>query len=199
VIAICSAASGEGNTSVATSLTVSFAGASKKRTLLIDADLRSPEAAAVLGVANRPGLAELLAGKNSLEEVIQRVGATNAYVLPAGRCKGSPHHLVQPSVVNRLLNGLKEKFTTIIIDTPPVLSASESLVYAKAADLVVYCTLRDVSQASQLRSAVSRLHDAGVVFAGAVLSGVPCSTYAQHYGVYGNLHSVSNDAPLAQI
>jgi Mrp family chromosome partitioning ATPase len=113
VFAVVSAASGEGKTSVATSLVVSFAGATKKRTLLIDADLRSPDAASVLGIANAPGLAEVLSSKISLNEAIHRVGETNTYVLPAGKAKGNPHHLVNHAKIEKLLDTLKKEFEVI--------------------------------------------------------------------------------------
>lgn len=185
VWAIVSAASGEGKTSVATSLAVSFASATKTPTLIIDADLRAPDVAEVLGTPGRPGFAEVLEEKVTLSDAIRRVGDTNTYVLPAGRAKGNPHHLVDSTKVAKLLESLRPNFPHIIIDTPPVLSASESLIYAKAADYVVYCALRDTTRAKQLRSAVSRLHDAGAQIAGAVLSGMPVNSYAYAYGVYG--------------
>jgi capsular exopolysaccharide synthesis family protein len=186
VLAVASASAAEGKTSVATSLAVSFASATKKRTLLVDADLRSPDVAAALGVPGGPGLAELLSGTTRLGEALHRVGDTNTYVLPAGTAKGNPHHLVQSAAISEILDRLGKSFSYIIIDTPPVLSASESLVYAKAADFVVYCTLRDVSRAAQVRTAIGRLHDAGANLAGAVLSGVPCKMYEYQYGVYGH-------------
>jgi len=185
VWALASAASGEGKTSVATSLAVSFGGATKTPTLIIDADLRAPGAAGVLGVPNLPGLAELLAGKATLDDVIHRVGETTTFVLPAGRIKINPHHLVDRAKIEKLLDTLRPKFPHIIIDTPPVLSASESLIYAKAADYVVYCALRDVTRARQVRAAVGRLQDAGANLAGAVLSGMPVNAYVYAYGVYG--------------
>ena len=79
---------------------------------------------------------------------------------------------------------LRQKFCTIVIDTPPILGASESLVYAKAADLVVFCSLADVSRVKQVRLAVDRLQSTGANLAGAVLSGVPVSRYVYSYGSY---------------
>jgi capsular exopolysaccharide synthesis family protein len=184
VIAICSAASGEGKTSVATSLAMSIAEATKQPTLILDADLRSPDVGNFLEVPNHPGVAEVLCGKAALAQAIHRVGATQAYVLPAGKHRVNPHHILHGSKIDELLGTLREKFSTIIIDTPPVLSASESLVYAQAADLVVLCSLADVSRATQVRAAVNRLQSTGANVAGAVLSGVPFNRYVYQYGTY---------------
>jgi polysaccharide biosynthesis transport protein len=183
-IAICSAASGEGKSSVAASLAVSIAEATQQPTLIMDADLRAPDIAAILGVPTHPGLAEVLCGKASLREAIHRVGDTQTFVMPAGIHRVNPHHIMQGSKIDALFEALHGKFSTIVIDTPPVLGASESLVYAKAADFVVFCSLADVSRAKQVRAAVARLHSTGANIAGSVLSGVSVGRYVYDYGSY---------------
>ena len=182
VVAIVSAVSGEGKTSVATSLAASIAGATKKPTLLIDADLRSPDVARIMGGAVQPGLSEVLEGKASLSEAIHASGQTDTYVLPAGELQVNPHHIIQGQKIENLYDSLRARFSTILVDTPPVLGASESLFYAKAADLVVFCTLSDVSRAKQVRTAVERLQATGAVIAGGVISGVPVGRHAYAYG-----------------
>jgi capsular exopolysaccharide synthesis family protein len=184
VIAICSAASGEGKTSIATSLGMSIAEATNQPTLVLDADLRSPEISTFFEVPSHPGVSEVFCRKTEIEKAIHRVGGTQTYVLPAGKQRVNPHHILQGSKINELLTALREKFTTIIIDTPPVLAASESLVYAQAADLVVFCSLADVSRAKQVQVAVDRLQSTGANIAGAVLSGVRFNRYVYRYGAY---------------
>jgi capsular exopolysaccharide synthesis family protein len=185
VVAVCSAASGEGKSSLATSLALSLAEATKRPTLLIDADLRSPDIANFLNVPSRPGICEVIEGKAELEKAIHRVGKSSAYVLPAGRLKGSPHHVFEGFKIEKLLAALRDSFDTILIDTPPVLAASDALVYAKAADLVLFCSLADTSRANQVRVAVDRLRGTGANVAGAVLSGVSVGSYVYRYGTYG--------------
>jgi capsular exopolysaccharide synthesis family protein len=186
VIAICSAASGEGKTSVATSLSMSISDATNQPTLVVDADLRAPDVGRYFEVPTSPGLTDVFCGKAQLEDAIHRVGNTQTYVLPAGKHRVNPHHVLKYAKINELLESLREKFPTIVIDTPPVLSASESLVYAQAADLVVFCSMADVSRAKQVRVAVDRLQSTGANIAGAVLSGVPFSRYVYRYGTYSH-------------
>lgn len=191
IIAVASATSGEGKTSVATALAMSIAGATSEPTLLVDADLRAPDAAQVLGVGNHPGLTEVLAGTVRLADAIYQVGDTNTYVLPAGKQRVNPHHVLGGAKVEQLLDSLRAKFPTIIVDTPPILGASESLVYAQAADLVVFCSMVKVSRAKQVRDAVERLQATGANVAGSVLSGVSVGRHAYSYGYtsYGDASS----------
>jgi capsular exopolysaccharide synthesis family protein len=184
ILAVSSAASGEGKTCVATSLAMSIAGASKAPTLVVDADMRSPDVAAVLNVPAQPGLADVLTGKCALSEAIHQVRNSNAFVLPAGRVKSSPHQILQPLVLKKLMETLRHKFETVIIDTPPVLSASESLVCARAADGVLFCSLQEVSRTKQIRVALERLENAQANVLGAVLSGTSPKSYSYDYGHY---------------
>jgi polysaccharide biosynthesis transport protein len=184
VIAICSAASGEGKTSVAAYLAASIAEATKQKTLILDADLRSPDIAEFFNVATHPGVAEVLDGKASLKDAVHRVGNSHTYVLPAGKHQVNPHHILHGETIDKLLATLRQSFSTIVIDTPPILGASESLVYAKAADLVVFCSLADVSRVKQVHVAIDRLQTTGARLKGAVLSGVPVNRYVYSYGSY---------------
>ncbi len=185
VLVVTSAAAGEGKTCLATSLAMSIAKAERKPTLVIDGDLRSPDVATVLGMRDRPGLAELLANQATLSDVIQRVGKTDAYVMPAGRVKGNPQHVIQEDGIRTILDELRGQFSTIVVDTPPIFGGSESLVFAKAADAVILSVMSEVSRARQLSVAVDRLDRAGAKVLGAVLNGGSTQSYAYYYG-YGS-------------
>lgn len=184
VYVVTSAAAGEGKTSISTSLGMSMAKATKSPTLIIDADMRAPDVATILATPSGPGLTELLQGEAELKDVVKRVGDTNAYVIPAGRLKGNPHHLLQNGRLEDSLRRLREKFSTIIIDTPPVFGGSEALVFAKQADGVIVATLNDVSRTKQVNGAVEKLEHAGANILGAVLNGRSANSYAYSYG-YG--------------
>jgi capsular exopolysaccharide synthesis family protein len=186
VIAVTSSVSGEGKSSVATSLAMSIANAVDDPTLIIDADMRSPDVATMLKTHSQPGLFEVLSNKCQLDDAIHRVGDSNLYVIPGGRSTRNPHHIVSFDAIKQLVDQLRDRFRTIIIDTPPVLGASEALVIAKASDAALFCTLCDVSRVQQVRLAVDRLEHAGVNLAGAVLSGTSAKRYAYIYGYYGN-------------
>ena len=184
VLAITSAASHEGKTSVASQLAISLARASGKPTLLIDGDMRSPDVHRVFGIARDPGLAEVLNHQCLLGEAIVKTADPNVYLLPAGRLKVSPHRLLGNGAWKAVLEQLPTGFRYVIIDTPPVLAASEALVLAKSADAALLCVMRDVSRTDQVRKASDMLYLAGGHPIGTVLNGVPVSHYKYRYGVY---------------
>jgi capsular exopolysaccharide synthesis family protein len=184
VIAVASAISGEGKTSVAAQLAVSIARATGAPTLLIDADLRSPDIHRVFQIANSPGLADVLEENCTLAEAVNTEWSEFVHVLPGGRVASNPHALMNNGLLPRLLDEARAEYAYIVIDTPPILLASESLVVASAADGRLLCTMRDFSRESQVKSACVRLRAVGAPTLGAVLNGIPARQYASKYGSY---------------
>lgn len=184
VVAVCSAVSGEGKTSLAAQLAVCIARATREPTLLIDGDMRSPDVHNVFELQLGPGLAEVLQKEESLEESIDTSFSEWLHVLTAGRLRTNPHRLMGSGDFESILARLKTTYRHIIIDTPPILPASESLMFARSANTAVLCMRRDFSRLDQSKSAVSRMAAAGIHLSGAVLNGIPSRQYAYRYGTY---------------
>ncbi len=184
ILAVTSAVTHEGKTSVAVQLAMSLARTTNKPVLLIDGDMRSPNLHDIFDVKLAPGLAKVLEGKTSLEEAIVATSCPALDLLPAGKLASNPHQLLGSSGFSALLESISGKYRYVIIDTPPVLAASESLMLAKMAEASLVCVLRDVSRIDQVKKAYQRLQIAGGKPVGLVLNGVPTKTYAYHYGNY---------------
>jgi capsular exopolysaccharide synthesis family protein len=183
VLAVTSAAPQEGKTTVSAQLALSLARYRGEPTLLVDGDARAPDIHQLLELPLSPGLNEVLAGECELEDAIHQVNGSQLFVLTAGKLRGSPHASLS-SRIEELVEILRPKFSYVVIDCPPVLSASESLFYARHADSVLFCSMRDVTRVRQVQDAVQRLSRAGASLAGAVLNCTPVSTYLYRYGQY---------------
>ena len=162
VVAVASAVSREGKTSVAAQLATNMAKASNEPTLLIDADLRAPDIHEIMGVSQGPGLADVLSRKATLQSAIVPTSIPHVWVLPAGHSTMSPHTLFTIDAYRSVLESIRAHFRYVVIDCPPLLSASEALTVAKSADGVLLCTMRDVSRVGQVREARDRLTRAGL-------------------------------------
>jgi capsular exopolysaccharide synthesis family protein len=184
VLAVTSAITREGKTSLAAQLAISIASATGESTLLIDGDMRSPDIHRAFDVPRGPGLVEVLQGAVSPEEAIYTEYSESLHLLPAGALSSSPHKLLGTDEFRTMLEGLKGRYQHILIDTPPLLPASEALLLARAADAAVVCVRRDYSRLDQTMEAFARLRAAGVKVAGAVLNGIPPRTYVYRYGSY---------------
>jgi len=177
VLAVLSAARGDGKTSVAAQLAVNLAQHTGKPTLLIDANLRSPAVHGLFDVCSEPGLAEVLTEEASLEDAIVPDATGQLDVLPAGAPAGNTHRLIGSAAWRALLEAASARYEHIVLDTPPLLSAGESLAMAKAAGACVLCAMRGTSRNDQVVKALGRLQAVGARLAGIVLNG---GTDGQH-------------------
>jgi tyrosine-protein kinase Etk/Wzc len=84
-----------------------------------------------------------------------------------------------------LLAKIPSSYRYVVIDTPPVLAASESMVLSRAADATLICAMKDISRVDQVARTYERLLAAGSNPVGTVLNGVPTKQYAYRYGAYG--------------
>jgi polysaccharide biosynthesis transport protein len=184
VLSVTSAVSGEGKTSVAAQLAVSIASATNRPTLLIDGDMRSPDVHRIFDVDLGPGLCDVLSGEATAEEAVETGFSEHLHLLTAGNLAASPHRLMGGGKFHDLIGRLREIYEFIIIDTPPILPASEALLMSSAADSAILCVRRDYSRMGQMSEAARRLRSSGVNLAGAVLSGVPVHEYSNRYGAY---------------
>lgn len=184
VFTITSALSGEGKTSVSCQLVVSLARSTSSKVLLIDGDLRAPDVHHVFGREMTAGLVGYLTGTDKWQDLVDRDWNESIHILTSGHLKGSPHRILSNGRFEKLIQEARQEYDYIVIDTPPVLPASEALLFAKCADAVLMCALRDKSRIEQLVQAYHRLESSGAKVAGSVLSGVPVKEYASYYGDY---------------
>ena len=126
----------------------------------------------------------MLAGECDVDDVIITDWSSNLHLLPAGKLNASPHQLLGQGAFDRALTKLRDTYRYIVIDTPPVLSASESLVLTRSADVTLLCTMREVSRLDQVTAAHARLTASGAHTVGTVLNGVRARRYAYQYGSY---------------
>lgn len=188
ILAITSATSQEGKTSVAAQLAVSIARATGEDTLLIDGDARSPDMHRLFDLPLQPGLSEVLTGRLRVRDVIKASRHEGLYVLTAGKLPTGPHRVFRRQSVQSLLDEVRSSYRHVIVDTPPVFGASEALCLANAAEICVVCARWDVSRIDRVRAACERLFSADVCPVGIVLNGVPFRHYAYRYGRYAYSH-----------
>ena len=184
VLAVTSAVNDEGKTSLAVQLAVSIAQSSGEPTLLIDGDVRSSDVHRVFDIPLEPGLSSVLRGESGLEQAIAAVWKGRLHVLPAGKLRGSPHRLITNDSWAALLDQIPATYSHVVIDTPPVLAASEALVFARNADATILCARRDVSRTLQVRKAYEHLVTTGAHVVAAAFNGVSLREYAHRYGSY---------------
>src|SRR5262249_49080047 len=133
-IVVTSALPAEGKTFIACNLAQVIVRQPDRRVLLIDADMRCPRLHFALGAPKSPGLTASCAGKASLKEVSKVAGKKNFCSNRAGNeanNRGNPGAGVN---LKHLLQRATPLFAWIILDSPPVLPVSDTLVLADLVD-----------------------------------------------------------------
>jgi polysaccharide biosynthesis transport protein len=158
------AQSGDGTGETAVNVAAALA-TSGRRTVLIDGDHVDGEATSLLGLEDRPGLAEVIRGQADLGSVVLAHGA-DLHVVPVGR---SSLASLDDGAVRRVMQRLLADHDLVIVAGPPTLGSAEALVYARASDASVVVVRRDQTKRDALAHAVESLTLVGANVLGVVL------------------------------
>lgn len=141
-----------------------------KRTLVIDADLRSPRQHRIFGVPGRIGLSGVLAGRLGIDTLVDVPALPGLSLLPAGTAPPNPQELLARNGFSRLLSALRSSFEVILVDTPAFgVCADAGTVAARCgAAMVVAC--RDSSSLPGMAAVTGALREFSVTVVGAVLN-----------------------------
>jgi capsular exopolysaccharide synthesis family protein len=137
VIAVSSAAAGDGKTVTAINLAGALARGSEARVLLIDADLRRPAVGRTLGLLDPHvnGLADaVIDGAPDFSKVARHIEPFSLWVVPAGDPRAQIHRVLRSPRLELLLNESRHRFDYIIVDTPPLLPVFDSALMSRIVD-----------------------------------------------------------------
>jgi capsular exopolysaccharide synthesis family protein len=173
---------GEGKTMSAVNLALAAARANpERRILLIDADLRRSQVAAVLGIRSKLGLSELLAGECEVRDVVRRFHATRLAVIPAGGTPEEATQVLASAQMKQFLKAVRDNFDEVYIDMPPALPFADAGILAHQVDGVLLVVRANVTPTKVVNQAVEQL--GGVPILGCVLNGAEVTTtpYLKNY------------------
>jgi succinoglycan biosynthesis transport protein ExoP len=187
VVLVTSSLPDEGKTSVACNL--AFALAQVKRTCLIDADMRRPQLAKILGMdTSVPGLSHLVAGTEPAAKCIHEYENSGLFVIPSGAVPPNPLELLSSKRFGEAMKKLEESFDVIIIDSPPIQLVSDALILAGTANAVVFVVRADSTPYQVARGGIELLGKGKAHLLGVVINQLDLEKAERYYG-YGKYFS----------
>lgn len=168
-LAIVGAGRGEGRSYLAANLAIAFSQLGE-RTLLIDADLRSPRQHQLFGLGRQAGLSDLLAGRVGLQAVVPIPALRDLAVLPAGALPPNPQELLGRPQFLKLLQSFSEDHDVIIMDTPAASHYADAHTVAVRAGAALLVARQDMSSLPKLAHLTQGLREFGVGVVGSVLN-----------------------------
>lgn len=153
-----------------------------KRVVLIDADLRRGSLNHRFGKPRSPGLTELLLGA-SLDSVLQRDVVPGLDFIATGAEPPRPADMLHSPGMEALLDTLKSRYDVVLIDSPPVLAASDAGILANKAGAVFLVARAEVTTSTELNATEKAIRHAGGNVKGVIFNGlrVHGRWYRSHY------------------
>jgi len=181
VLLVTSAHPAEGKSVVALNLALSYA-QDNRRTLLIGADLRRPVLTKFFPCdARHQGLADVLAGIDDWKSLLLPTTISNLDVLSSGSKRDRPAELLGSRQFQDMLAEMRDVYDRIVIDAPPVLGISDTLVLLKQADGVLFVVRYGVTHSMGAAQAMKRVKASGTLCVGVVMNGVDLRSIANSY------------------
>ena len=168
IIVITSANPNEGKSEVSINLTAALAQQGKK-VILIDADMRKPTQHKLIDKRNNTGLSKLILGEISEDAVSHlNVNGVEFDVLTSGPVPPNPSEMLVSSTMEDILNSCIDNYDYIIVDTPPLLAATDAQIMARVADATLLVVDMQISKRKQIIEAKKRLNNVGARLLGVI-------------------------------
>jgi capsular exopolysaccharide synthesis family protein len=191
-ILITSTVNGEGKTISAYNLAIASARAGK-RTLLIEADLRSPSQAKSLKVALDPeSSAEPLRYYGHLSDCIRLVPEIeNLYLLPSPGVQRQASALLESSEMRRMLEDVRGRFDLVILDTPALSRCNDALLLEPYGDGLILVTRPGYTEEGLLTEAIEQFSESeDIQFLGAIINGADIPMQPAFYEETENYYNI---------
>ncbi|MCO1653885.1 polysaccharide biosynthesis tyrosine autokinase [Pseudonocardia sp. S2-4] len=172
VIVVTSSLPEEGKTTSLCNLAIAMA-ATRARVLLVDADLRRPKVAELLGLDGTVGLTDILSGRLRPDQVIQPWSGGKFDVLASGSLPPNPSELLGSRQMTELLAELRTQYDVVLLDTPPLLPVTDAAAVAPSADGVILVCRYKRANREQVGRAVQALAAVSVPVLGTLFTMVP--------------------------
>jgi succinoglycan biosynthesis transport protein ExoP len=163
---------------------------------MVDCDLRRPRIESFFGMPNEVGFTNVLVGDTNLADAVVRVpDEARLVILPAGPPPPNPSELLGPKRAADVLRALCEEADYVLVDSPPVLPVSDSIIIAGIVDATIVVVTADGTTKRQAQRALEQLRQIDAPVVGAVLNGVGHggAGYGYSYGyAYGYTYGAAS-------
>lgn len=167
---VTSATMNEGKSTSAALLAVTIARYRDTKTILIDCDLRRPRVHQLFGLAKEEGVADVLMGKRKLDSCFKQSPLENLKILTSGGVIDNPTELFNSQNMRDLFSEIKFYFDTVIVDSPPVLPVTDSLILSSEMDGALVVIKAGQTNKDVVRRAVDLMRNSGLSILGVIMN-----------------------------
>ncbi len=193
-IMVTSANPSEGKSTTVANLAIAFAQV-EKRVLLVDVDMYRPVLHEFFTIRMTPGLSDYILGKATYDEVIQRNVLDNLDIICSGTMPPNSVEIPHSEKMKVLFKQALQSYNVMLLDSPPVLAATDASVLATQVDGTLLVVSSDNTRELEIERTLESLESVGARVLGVVLNNfdarkayggyAPASHYGYGYGQYG--------------
>jgi capsular exopolysaccharide synthesis family protein len=187
LVVVTSAGPKEGKSTTTANLAITFA-QQGNRVLIVDCDLRRPRIHKMFKRNTSPGLTDVLVGTAVIADCIHRTTVEQLFVLTAGTPPPNPSELLGSKQMRAFLDDVGQTFDMVILDTPPLLAASDAAILGRIADGTLVVVRAGLTQRAAIVEGIQQLEKVGARILGTVLNDpdAEVAKYAPYYQYYYN-------------
>jgi capsular exopolysaccharide synthesis family protein len=175
---------GEGKSTTVANLAIAFAQL-RKRTLLIDADLRKPVQHNVFDQPRGPGLSEYLVGEVAeFDSIIKSTKIENLSVVTAGGLPPNPSELLGSERMGKLVDRLEGEWDMVLFDSPPIVAVTDSSMISAEIDALVMVVKAGQTDRAAVDRALDTISNVRSPLIGVILNGANPETLSGKYAYY---------------
>ena len=178
-LVITSAEMGEGKSTVAGNIALTFA-ESEKKVILVDCDLRRPEVHKNFRISNLIGISEVILGKTTFEESVQKYN-DNIDILTSGKIPPNPAEMLASAAMSNLIEKLKKEYDIVILDTAPIKVVTDAQILSTKVDGTILVIRARRTKKEAVIEAKNLLDKVGANIIGTVLNGVENTSKKYNY------------------
>jgi len=187
-ILVTSGQASEGKTTTVVNTAISLAqlGAS---VLIIDCDLRRPSTHKLFAVDQTLGLSTYLSREVDIDRLIQKLPVPNLSLLPCGPIPPNPAELISSPKMHNLIRQMAERYDHILIDSPPLVNVTDSVILSSMVDGVILVVQGGKSTRAITQRARHELQTVGAKIFGVVLNNVDMRREGYDYYYYNRYYT----------
>lgn len=186
-LSVTSYKNGEGKTTTAINIAVSFARTGMK-TLLVDADMRKSMVMKRLGCYNLTGLSNYLAGYEEFAEIVSKTTVSGLDFIACGVKPVKPAELLESVRFHELVERLEKNYDMIIFDCPPLGQVIDCAIITRHMDGALLVAQADKTDRENVQQVLDQFAKVNANVLGIVLNDMPRAyyrKYSSHYNDHG--------------
>jgi tyrosine-protein kinase Etk/Wzc len=162
-----------------------------KKVVVVDADLRRGHINKEFNIDRRGGVSEYLSGLESLESVLRETFVPGLFVITTGVIPPNPSDLLLSPRFEEMIKALEATFDLVVVDTPPVLVASDAVVIARHVGATFMVARAGKHPLDELRQSIARFKQVGVTVKGFIFNDFDVDRQRYRYGYKGYVYKYS--------